>query len=115
MSRLVSSSKSLLTNQPSITGAQSFYHSDHLTPLEASLGATLLSECIHQVALLHHILPRVTNTGKPAAVQPLLDKVLGPQLAEILSVQDRLDSEYDRLMEERDKMPENDRSVIVSC
>ena len=112
MSRLVSSSKSLLTNQPSfISGTQSFYHSDHLTPLEASLAATLLSECIHQVALLHHILPRATNADKSAAVQPLVDKVLGPQLAEILSVQERLDSDYDKLMEERERRPENERLV----
>ena len=106
MSRLVSSSKSLLATQPSyISGAQSLYQTDHLTPLEACLAATLLSECIHQVALMNNILPRPTGSdGKSHSntVQQLVDKVLGPQLAEILSVQERLDREYDTLLEAKE-------------
>ncbi|KAI6653232.1 IQ domain-containing protein G isoform X1 [Oopsacas minuta] len=114
MTRLVSSSKSLLTNQPSfISGTQSFYHSDHLTPLEGSLAATLLSECIHQVALLNHILPRPSGPdNKTVAIPSIVEKVFGSQLAEILSVQERLESEYDKLVEAKEKRPTSGNSAL---
>ena len=115
MSRLVSSSKSLLATQPSfISGGPSFYQVDHLTPLEACLSATLLSECIHQVALLNNILPCPSIDGKShSAVQPLVDKVLGPQLAEILNVQDKLDAEYDRLLAAKEREPTVNKFVYI--
>ena len=41
-----------------------------------------------------------------------MDKVLGPQLAEILSVQEKLDAEYDNLLEARERDPTGNRLVV---
>ena len=114
MSRLVCSSKSLLTAQPSHISTQSSQHPDHLIPMEAALVGTFLSEFINQVALLLNILPTPASSdralhGSPLSVQSLVENVLAPRLTEILTVQEKLNEEGDLL--ERRGTPISKESV----